>query len=451
VYDYVDIPIGTAGDTGSYSMDLAVDPSWDPATLKGIVMVQSFDSAYPYIYQAAECGSSPVTSTGINYGESYIGGDFENSFSVINISNTTANFVLNLIGDGFTLNGPTEITLASGAQEDYTVNFEPTITGDYNGIITITSDIVGFEYIEIPLEGHGFVDQAPIAEAVSLTGIAMQNEFITASYTFLDLDGDMEGATEVQWWKSMDGTNWEEFTHNSNDPMIMQVNSDYIGYSIKFSVLPYDEWGMPGALVESNATDFVLPLQAPWGLGYTASGNDVTLTWENPMTDQRSLFGYRVFKDGTSLATIPSATTLSYTDLNVADGTHEYYLTAIYNNPLTTSGPSGSIFVTLENGTVGNDENVANISNSLSIAPNPFSAVSNVNFTLKGTEQVKIEVFNVKGQLINTLVDQNLTSGSHSIEWNGTDSRSNSVPNGIYFYRVSASNFQRSIKTVYMK
>jgi hypothetical protein len=451
-YGDMPLPISSAGETGSYSMELPVNSAWDPATLSGVVMIQSFNSAYPYIYQAADCGSSPVTTTGVNFGDSYIGGVFENSFTVINISSTTAQFNLTLSGAGFTMDGPAILNLQPGEQQVYTVSFEPTTEQDYAGNVNILSNIEGFENIDIPLTGHGFVDQAPIVDTVSLTGIAMQNEFITATYNFYDLDGDAEGSTLVQWWKSTDGTNWEEFTHNSNDPMVMQITADYIGYMIKFSVLPYDEHGMPGAIVESNSTDIVVPLQAPWGLDYdVANDNDIILHWENPLTDDRSLFGYRLFRNGASYATIPNANTLTYTDVDVADGTYEYYVSAIYNNPLTTSNPSNSVFVTVENGTVGNDENVADISSTLSVSPNPFHSISNVHFSLKSNDKVKVEVYNLKGQLINTLVDQDLSQGGHSLTWNGTDSNNQQVPNGIYFYRVTASNFVRSMKTVYMK
>ncbi|MBN2828685.1 MAG: T9SS type A sorting domain-containing protein [Candidatus Cloacimonetes bacterium] len=451
-YGDMPLPISTAGQSGSYSMELAVNSAWDPATLKGIVMIQSFDNAYPYIYQAAECGSSPVTTTGVNFGDAFIGGVFENAFSVINIDSSTAQFNVTITGAGFMLLGPSMFTMQPGEQQDFTVTFTPTVEQTYNGNVNVTSNIAGFESIDIPLTGYGFVDQAPIVDMVSLTGIAMQNEFITASYNYYDLDGDTEGPTVVQWWKSMDGTNWEEFTHNSNDPMVMQITADYIGYMIKFSVLPYDEHGMPGDMVESNATDIVIPLQAPWGLTYdVVNDNDIILHWENPLTDDRSLFGYRLFRNGASYATIPSANTLTYTDVNLADGTYEYYVSAIYNNPLTTSSPSNSVFVTVENGTVGNDENVADISSSLSNAPNPFSAVSNISFSLKAKEQVKVEVYNLKGQLINTLVDEVLNQGGHSIAWNGTDSNNRQVPNGVYFYRVTTPNFARSMKTIYMK
>ncbi len=447
----MDLPINTAGDSGSYSMELAVDQSWDPETLTGYVMIQSFDSAYPYIYQAAECGSSPVTSTGMDFGDSYIGGVFEKTFKVINISPNTANFSLTLVGDGYTMTDPATLQLAPGGEQQYTVSFAPTADMEYTGLIAISTDIAGFEYVEIPLNGVGFTNQAPMADTVTLTGVAMQNEFITASYTFVDLDGDMEGETEVIWYKSQDGTNWETFEHNSNDPMVMQISADYIGYMIKFTVLPVDEHTMPGPLVESNATDMIIPLQAPWGLNYVADGNDITLNWENPLTDQRALFGYRLFRNGLSHATIPNANTLTYTDFNVADGTYDYHVTAIYDNPLTNSEPSNVVTVIVENGTVGNDENVATIGNTLSISPNPFSQVSNLTFSLKQNDDVKVEIYNVKGQLVNTLVNSTLNQGDHKITWNGTDARNNSVPNGIYFYRVTASDFVRNMKTIYMK
>ncbi len=451
-YGDMDLPISTAGQSGSYNMELAVNQAWDPETLQGYILVQSFDTTYPYIYQAAECGTSPVTTTSMNFGDSYIGGNFEKKFKVINISDNNANFVLSLIGDGYTLTDPTTLSLNAGEQYEYTVTFTPTAEMQYPGVIMVSSDISGFEYSEIALDGTGFVDQAPSAELVTLTGMAMQNDFLTASYTFLDMDGDMEGDTEVKWYKSQDGDNWEEFNHNSNDPMIMQIGAEYIGYMIKFTVLPIDEHSMPGTLVESNTSSVIIPLQAPWGLDFTSeNGNDIVLTWENPLTDQRALFGYRVFRNGVSHATLPNSNTLTYTDVAVEDGTWEYYVRAIYNNPLTTSEPSNTITVVIEDGLVGNNENVATLNNTLSVSPNPFSESSNLSFSLKSADDVRVDIYNVRGQLVNTLVNSNLSQGEHTIQWNGTDARNNKVSNGIYFYKITASDYNRSMKTIYMK
>ncbi|MCD4819295.1 MAG: T9SS type A sorting domain-containing protein [Candidatus Cloacimonetes bacterium] len=82
-----------------------------------------------------------------------------------------------------------------------------------------------------------------------------------------------------------------------------------------------------------------------------------------------------------------------------------------------------------------NDIGVSKI--SFSNYPNPFNPTTTINFSIPEDSEVKLLIFNVKGQKVSTLVDNHFKKGSHSIEWNGTDNRNKSVASGIYFYQIS--------------
>jgi hypothetical protein len=69
--------------------------------------------------------------------------------------------------------------------------------------------------------------------------------------------------------------------------------------------------------------------------------------------------------------------------------------------------------------------------------PNPFNPETRIQFTLAGSSNVKLEVFDILGRLVNTLYNDKLNSGSYCIVWNGTDNSSNQVSSGVYFYRLS--------------
>lgn len=69
--------------------------------------------------------------------------------------------------------------------------------------------------------------------------------------------------------------------------------------------------------------------------------------------------------------------------------------------------------------------------------PNPFNPETRIQFTLAGSSNVKLEVFDILGRLVITLYNDKLNSGSYSIIWNGTDNSSNPVSSGVYFYRLS--------------
>ena len=68
--------------------------------------------------------------------------------------------------------------------------------------------------------------------------------------------------------------------------------------------------------------------------------------------------------------------------------------------------------------------------------PNPFNPTTTIQFDLPGSELVILRVFNVKGQMIETLVSGKLEAGTHKIQWNA-----DGLATGIYFYQIQAGEF----------
>ncbi len=68
--------------------------------------------------------------------------------------------------------------------------------------------------------------------------------------------------------------------------------------------------------------------------------------------------------------------------------------------------------------------------------PNPFNSETIIEFTIPQPGQLKLEIFNISGQHIRTLVDETLKSGSHVVKWDGCDDVGTSVSSGLYFYRI---------------
>jgi len=82
--------------------------------------------------------------------------------------------------------------------------------------------------------------------------------------------------------------------------------------------------------------------------------------------------------------------------------------------------------------------------------PNPFNPTVSVPFSVPNVSDVKIQVFNVLGQRVETLIDRKINAGNHRILWNGT-SNGMLVSSGIYFVRMEADGFIKSRKIVLMK
>ncbi|MCD6176440.1 MAG: T9SS type A sorting domain-containing protein [Candidatus Cloacimonetes bacterium] len=104
------------------------------------------------------------------------------------------------------------------------------------------------------------------------------------------------------------------------------------------------------------------------------------------------------------------------------------------------------------NTTGSNDNTIIPIMNKLnSNFPNPFNPTTTISFSLKETGNVKIEIFNIRGQKVKTLTNGLLPAKNHQIVWNGKDDKGKSVSSGIYFYKMRSANYTASRKMILMK
>ncbi|MCF8356726.1 MAG: T9SS type A sorting domain-containing protein [Melioribacteraceae bacterium] len=69
--------------------------------------------------------------------------------------------------------------------------------------------------------------------------------------------------------------------------------------------------------------------------------------------------------------------------------------------------------------------------------PNPFNPETKIVFNLPESGRVKLEIFNIKGQKVKTLIDNNFEKGQHSVTWIGKDDNNQIVSSGVYFYKFS--------------
>ncbi|MFA4838414.1 MAG: Ig-like domain-containing protein [Candidatus Neomarinimicrobiota bacterium] len=68
--------------------------------------------------------------------------------------------------------------------------------------------------------------------------------------------------------------------------------------------------------------------------------------------------------------------------------------------------------------------------------PNPFNPTTTIAFTLPQASNVRIEIFNVRGEKIRTLTNERYNTGYWSVNWDGTNSAGLQAPSGVYFYRT---------------
>ncbi len=84
--------------------------------------------------------------------------------------------------------------------------------------------------------------------------------------------------------------------------------------------------------------------------------------------------------------------------------------------------------------------------------PNPFNPTTMISFSVTQTSSfVNLEIFNLKGQKVKQLVNEQLPAGQHSVVWNGKDDSNKSVSSGIYFYKIKSGKYTSTKKMILMK
>ncbi|OGU43732.1 MAG: hypothetical protein A2000_15660 [Ignavibacteria bacterium GWB2_36_8] len=84
--------------------------------------------------------------------------------------------------------------------------------------------------------------------------------------------------------------------------------------------------------------------------------------------------------------------------------------------------------------------------------PNPFNPSTRIRFSVPLTEKVRLEVYDIQGKLIKTLVDYDLYQpGSYEVTWDGLDNRGSMVASGIYFAKMHAGKFAQTKKMSLVK
>jgi flagellar hook assembly protein FlgD len=83
--------------------------------------------------------------------------------------------------------------------------------------------------------------------------------------------------------------------------------------------------------------------------------------------------------------------------------------------------------------------------------PNPFNPETIISFGLPGQSVVKLDVYDLLGRKVVTLMDNELQAGNHSIVWDGRDSDGNPVSSGVFFYNISTEYGSKKAKMTLLR
>jgi len=196
---------------------------------------------------------------------------------------------------------------------------------------------------------------------------------------------------------------------------------------------------------------------------FTATVNALNYVVLNWVTQSESnLAGYNVLRNSTNDLSgairvnpvlIPSNNTsgtsnYSFRDTEATPGYWYYWLqiqeldgTEDYTNPV-------GVLLTAPG---GETPEVVMHTELLPVYPNPFNPNAYISYNIGTKADVKLSIYNTKGQLVRTLNEQNRMPGNYTTVWDGKDNSGNACPTGIYMIRMQAGNVTSSIKAMLMK
>ena len=163
----------------------------------------------------------------------------------------------------------------------------------------------------------------------------------------------------------------------------------------------------------------------------------------NTHLESRALDYYNIYRNGDW---IDDVTSTFYLDIGVPAGTHVYNVTAVYEGDWE-SGFSNDAEVTVDVG----ETPLPLVTELNGNYPNPFNPETAINFAIKEAGKVRIDIFNIKGQYVKTLVNEHLEAAYHSIVWDGKDDSGVNVSSGVYFYKMDAAKYTSTKKMILMK
>ena len=235
------------------------------------------------------------------------------------------------------------------------------------------------------------------------------------------------------------------------------------GYSYVYYEGIYDvsAW-LPGHGIETQTIeiitgditmlDFELSfLEAPYELTVNMEEAQMHLEWEFNAGSAETFEDFGVYvRLGENGNFQPiSSTTENYYETTLSSAfDYAFYVVANYSNGI--SEPSNIVEVIFS--PINEDELISPEVDDFYSYPNPFNPETTIHFALAEAGKVRLSIYDIKGRLVNTLVNNILDEGTQAVNCQGTDSQGRKISSGVYFYRLErAGEAVRIKKLILMK
>lgn len=201
--------------------------------------------------------------------------------------------------------------------------------------------------------------------------------------------------------------------------------------------------------VEGDPTN---ELVATWSASTDSENDAISYTWQLSATEafgENDILVASQPQDSTSIA-YSFATVAAVLDAaNVAPGATVtlYHRVVSTDGVSTVNGASASVVIT--RGRLTSIEGDSNLPTETSLAqnyPNPFNPSTTINFTLAESGMVRLNVYDLSGRMISSLVNDRRPAGNYSVTFDAAN-----LPSGVYMYRLEAGSFTQIRKMTLLK
>ncbi len=234
-----------------------------------------------------------------------------------------------------------------------------------------------------------------------------------------------------------DGTEIVEIT----DPTIFtytdeELNAGDYEYTV---TAVYDE----GESDHSEPANVTVVLPALTDVTAESQDPNVIVSWGIPAS--RGIVSYKVYRNSELIA--EDVMSSPYEDLNVLTGNYTYNVVVVYDGNWESAMSNNAFVAHTDLSNLPKPEETKLTGNY----PNPFNPTTTISFSTKESGNVSINIYNMKGQLVKTLVNENLEAAYHNVVWNGKDNSNKVVSSGLYFYKMRSNNYTATKKMILMK
>ena len=432
------------------------------STFSSSIIKGYYPSTEPIILKSCTIDTSIIISDSYNYG-----------IKIYNSTVTRSMFSIGCCGANFIID---KSNIYKSAFSDYNVNYYVEVNQSIlvesqiylgGGLVYVTNSVIAFS----AADALGLVTRNVVISNSTIKGNGSGTGVVTASnssYTSsisnsLIIDNSV-GIKVIENMGSYDFQN-NNFIRNTTYALNNQSNrsitatNNYWGTtnSTEIENLIYHEnddldLGPVTYNPYRSSYNTSAPISPPANVLKQTSGSDVVITWDaNPESD---LAGYNVYwgsPTGYSFANVVdvgNVTTYTLSGVSITD------TIAVTAYDMDIDGTDDQVegnesWFAIEPTSLGTKDDDVLSPTAFTLKqnyPNPFNPVTTISYQLPKTTFVNLSIYNVVGQLVETLVNEYDNAGFHTVEWNASR-----VGSGVYFYRIEAGEYTETKKCLILK